>query len=206
MARHFLAKCLVLSLLALITSQFHVAASPNSKTFIVVVRHAEKTKPPTNQTLSVAADQALPLTKAGHERAKLLVDFVQFLSSLSGKSVSDIFFTDFKRTKETVEPVITRFKSSKPLIQEISKDKSVNSTVLLVKGLIDDDIKQSKPGRIIVIVGHSETVPTIVSRLSGLPDSSVPPILKEQFDNLYLISVSSTGKTLRPLRYGERSK
>jgi hypothetical protein len=42
------------------------------------------------------------------------------------------------------------------------------------------------------VVGHSNTVPEIVARLTGRTD--VPPIGEEEFDTLYVVTVPTIGK------------
>ena len=42
-----------------------------------------------------------------------------------------------------------------------------------------------------LIVGHSNTVPELIKRISGM---KVPPIADDEFDDIYVVSVPTLGK------------
>ncbi len=56
-------------------------------------------------------------------------------------------------------------------------------------------------GKIILVVGHSNTLPTLIAALGA--SKKVPPIAEMEYDNIYLISIPWFGKTKTiRLRYG----
>ena len=57
-------------------------------------------------------------------------------------------------------------------------------------------------GKIILVVGHSNTVPVLIANLGA--SKKVPPIQEDEYDNIYLISIPWFGKTKTiRLRFGE---
>lgn len=57
-------------------------------------------------------------------------------------------------------------------------------------------------GRVILMVGHSNTVPTLIAELGA--SKLVPPIAEFEYDNIYLVSIPWFGKTKTiRLRYGD---
>ena len=60
----------------------------------------------------------------------------------------------------------------------------------------------SHKGKIILVVGHSNTLPALIAALGA--SKNVPPIAENEYDNIYLISIPWFGKTKTiRLRYGE---
>lgn len=115
-------------------------SAQGSKT-IVLVRHAEKDVSPT-------ADKTDPeLTPEGRERAQRL------LLAVKKYKPHEIFSTDYKRTRETVEPIA---KSRKKTIQIYDAAKP---NELIAK------IMASKTDHYL-IVGHSNTIPPLANLLA----------------------------------------
>ena len=76
-----------------------------------------------------------------------------------------------------------------------SYDAADNETVL-------DTILSNHKGKIILVVGHGNTVPALIANLGA--SKNVPPIAQGEFDNIYIISIPWFGKTKTiRLRYGE---
>ena len=66
---------------------------------------------------------------------------------------------------------------------------------------IDTLIREHK-GKIVLVVGHSNTVPVMIGNMGA--SKKVPPIAEAEYDNLYLVSIPWFGKTKTiRLRYGE---
>ena len=64
-----------------------------------------------------------------------------------------------------------------------------------------DAIVRRHKGKIILVVGHSNTLPTMIADLGA--SKKVPPIAEFEYDNIYLISIPWFGKTKTiRLRYG----
>jgi len=69
------------------------------------------------------------------------------------------------------------------------------------KTVLETILKNHK-GKIILVVGHSNTVPALIANLGA--SKNVPPIAQNEFDNIYIISIPWFGKTKTiRLRFGE---
>jgi 2,3-bisphosphoglycerate-dependent phosphoglycerate mutase len=119
------------------------------------------------------------LTPQGYARAKALSDM------LVDEKVTLILSTNYKRTKKTVLP----------LAQKQGVDVGFYDTMKELK----DQMAASQQGTT-VIVGHSNTVPDIVSALAG---ESIPEIDESDFGHFYVITESDNGNdvSLLKLRY-----
>ena len=63
-------------------------------------------------------------------------------------------------------------------------------------------ILKDHKGKIILVVGHSNTVPVLIGNLGA--SKKVPPIHESEYDNIYIISIPWFGKTKTiRLRFGE---
>lgn len=148
-------------------------------TTIIFVRHAEKEKSPPDDP---------GLSAAGRQRAAELTRQLVDADVVAG--VDAIYSTPYKRTLQTVQPLaealdlpITRY------------DPDDNEAVLA-------DILKDHKGKIILVVGHSDTIPGLIADLGA--SKKVPPIAEMEYDNIYIISIPWFGKTKTiRLRYGE---
>ena len=67
---------------------------------------------------------------------------------------------------------------------------------------IMDDIVRSHKGKIILVVGHSNTLPALIYNMGA--SKNVPAIDEAEYDNLYIVTIPWFGKTKTiRLRYGE---
>ena len=138
---------------------------------VVLTRHAEKASTPPKDP---------PLTEAGKLRAELLA------SMLGDSGVEAIYVTEFQRTQQTAAPLAAR--------------AHVTPTVLPARdsAAVVQAIRARASG-VVVVVGHSNTVPDIISALGGpkveLSDS--------QYDNLFLLTVGPSPSSLLRLHYGD---
>ena len=142
-------------------------------TTVLVVRHAEKASP-------TAKDPHL--SAAGKVRAKDLAH------AAGAAGVTAIYATHFQRTQETVAPLAA-------LLHLTPVVKNADQTEELV-----EEIKTTRRGQTVLVCGHSDTVPDIVKRLSGVV---VDPIPDTRFDGLYVVTLNDdeTGRATR-VRYG----
>ena len=148
-------------------------------TTIIFVRHAEK-------SLSPAEDPGL--NDAGRLRVAELTR--QLIDADVVAGVDAIYSTPFRRTQETVQPLADAL--NLPIREYSPQD---NETVL-------DTILKSHKGKIILVVGHANTVPNLIANLGA--SKKVPPIRAQEYDNIYVISIPWFGKTKTiRLRYGE---
>ena len=104
--------------------------------------------------------------------------------------VDAIYATPFRRTQETAQAVADTL--NLPIHDYVPDD---NDAVLKT-------ILKNHKGKIILVVGHSNTVPTLIADLGA--SKKVPPIHEDEYDNIYIISIPWFGKTKTiRLRYGQ---
>ena len=148
-------------------------------TTIIFVRHAE-------QTSHDEADP--PLSEAGQRRVAELTRQLEFADVVQG--IDAIYSTDLKRSTETAQPLADRLDLPINIY-----DGSDTETVL-------EEILKTHKGKVILVVGHSNTVPELIANLGA--SKNVPSIERDEFDNIYIISIPWFGKTKTiRLRYGD---
>jgi len=148
-------------------------------TTMIFVRHAEKAGP--------SADDP-GLTPAGQRRAAELARQLVDADVVAG--VDAIYSTPFNRTRDTAQPVADAL--DLPInIYDPADNEAVLETIL-----------KNHKGKIILVVGHSNTLPTLIADLGA--SKKVPPIAENEYDNIYIIAIPWFGKTKTiRLRFGE---
>jgi broad specificity phosphatase PhoE len=142
-----------------------VGAQPSA---VIIVRHAEKAATPANDPV---------LTPAGAQRAADLA------TALSDAHVSTIITTQLERTKATARPLADAAKIT-PIIVPTSSDMAahVNAVVAAVA---------SRPaGDIVLVVGHSNTIPAIIAALGG---PKMPELCDAQYGGLFVLQLRPNG-------------
>ncbi|WP_276134525.1 SixA phosphatase family protein [Polluticoccus soli] len=149
----------------------------DTTTTLIVLRHAEKE--------TTGADPNL--NSDGLLRAE---ELKRLLDNLS---ISAIYSTPFNRTRQTVQPLATAKGLS---ITEYPTTKSYTD--------LESEILSAYRGKIVVVVGHSNTVPDMVKELSN---NSFNVIIEDsQYDNLFVVSMPEKLKpTVTPLKYGKET-
>lgn len=148
-------------------------------TTIIFVRHAEK--------VTTIPDDP-PLSDAGRRRVDELTR--QLVSADVVAGVDAIYATPFERTQATAKPLADALDLPINIY-----DASDNEDVL-------DRILKNHKGKVILVVGHSNTVPVLIANLGA--SKNVPEIHEDEYDNIYIISIPWFGKTKTiRLRYGE---
>ena len=148
-------------------------------TTIIFVRHAEKA--------AVPADDP-ELSPAGERRVAELTRQLLDVDVVAG--IDAVYATAFRRSQETVRPIADEL--DLPInTYDAADTESVLKTIL-----------QNHKGQIILVVGHSNTVPELIANLGA--SKKVPPIAENEYDNIYIISIPWFGKTKTiRLRFGE---
>ena len=142
--------------------------SAATTTTILVMRHAEKAELP-------AGDPALsPMGEARAERLAQLLGGGPPETRLQG-----ILVTEFRRTQQTARPLANRL--SIPVIVVPGGD---------VRATAARALDEFGGGRVLII-GHSDTVPALVERLSG---HAVPVIAESEYGAIYLIARPRFGR------------
>lgn len=146
-------------------------------TTVILVRHAEKKIEPNNQDPDLSPE--------GVERA-------QGIARMFGESgVDAIYATQFKRTQQTVKPLADRTAVPISLIDASQTDQLVER--------IQTDLR----GKTIFVAGHNNSVPAIVSTLSG---ETYPLIPESEYDNLFVVTIYRFGRAkVVKLKYGAHS-
>lgn len=148
-------------------------------TTMIFVRHTEKAPEPADDP---------GLSPAGQRRAAELARQLVDADVVAG--IDAIYSTPYRRTVETAQPV------ADALGLDINRyDPGDNEAVL-------ETILRNHKGKIILVVGHSNTLPTLIADLGA--SKKVPPIAEDEYDNIYVISIPWFGKTKTiRLRFGD---
>jgi len=150
-------------------------------TTVIFVRHAEKAAEP-------AGDPGL--SEAGRHRAAELARQLVDADVVPGLGVDAVFSTPFRRTEETAKPVADAL------------GLTINAYDAADTELFIEELVKEYKGKIILVVGHSNTVPEMIGNMGA--SKKVPPIAENEYDNIYLVSIPWFGKTKTiRLRYGE---
>ncbi|HEY0978419.1 MAG TPA: phosphoglycerate mutase family protein [Flavobacteriales bacterium] len=169
----FVVPFLVLSALFGCASHPATRLAQDGSTTIYLVRHAEKLDP---------HDPDTPLSPVGEQRAKDLA------TTLAKSGVRAIYATDRIRTQRTVAPLAALHGIEVIVLR--AEDTA---------GLVERITTQDK-GKVVVVAGHSNTVPGIVKALSGI---TVDGLSEEQFDRLFKVVLPPDGTPeVTVLRYG----
>lgn len=155
-------------------------------TLVMVVQVAGSTSAIANETTIIlvrhaekaTGDGDVPLTDAGQERAQELAKIASILN------VTKVYCTNTLRSKQTAQPTA----ESVPL-------ETYTPTAEFIGKLKTDHDKQA-----VLIVAHSNTIPTIFSLLG---DSSNVEIAENDFGKLFIVKVTDTKTTVAKLRYGK---
>lgn len=146
-------------------------------TTIILVRHAEKAK---------SNDNNPNLSEIGQQRAKKLA------KTLKNASINAIYATEFARTQETAKPLSEIINIPIKIIEANSTDKLVN------------EIQDKHKGENILIVGHSNTLPSIIEKLGNI---KIQEINENEYNNLFILNISKNDRAkLLSLKYGKESK
>lgn len=145
-------------------------------TTVILVRHAEKNLEPKDDP---------DLSPEGFARAQ------EIARVFAGAGINSIYATQYKRTQQTVKPLSDQIGVSVTLLQSNQTDELVQR------------IQTSLRGQTIFVAGHNNTVPAIVSALSGDKYSNIP---ESEFDNLFIVTIYRFGKAkVVKLKYGKES-
>ena len=143
-------------------------------TTIILVRHAEKKVEPNNPDPDLAPE--------GQIRAQ------EIARMFGGSNINAIYATNLKRTQQTVKPLSDRTGVPVTIL-------NANQTDELLRRLQTDH-----RGQTVFVAGHNNTVPAIVSALSG---ENFPTIPESEYDNMFIVTVYRFGKAkVVKIKYG----
>ncbi len=146
-------------------------------TTVILVRHAEKKIEPSNPDPDLAPE--------GVERAQ------EIARVFADAHINAIYATQYKRTQQTVKPLSDRIGVPVTLLDS----KQTNDLLR--------QIQTTHRDQTVFVAGHNNTVPAIVSELSG---ETYPTIPESEYDNLYIVTIYRFGKAkVVKLKYGRPS-
>ena len=143
---------------------------------VLLVRHAEKAKEPAEDP---------PLTPTGAQRAQDLA------AALKDAGVTAIITTQLRRTRETAQPLADA-QGLSPEIVPVGEDEDAHAAAVAAA-------VRGHPGGIVLVVGHSNTVPKIIAALGG---PSMPEICETLFANLFVLALDADAARLVRAHYG----
>ncbi len=133
-------------------------------TTVVLVRHAEK---------ALDAGEDPPLTAAGEERARRLAEM------FADAGLSALFASEYRRTQATLLPLADAAGLEITIIEAGEAEQLV------------DNIRAAHRGKTVVIAAHSNTIPDLVSRLSGI---RIDDIEDGDYQGIYVLSLPRFGE------------
>ena len=151
-----------------------IPASTSAQALVYVVRHAERAD---GGAGSMNAQTDPPLSAAGEARAQKLA------AMLADADIRGIYTSEFVRTKQTAQPLSVK------LNVPVTASPSANVDALVAR------VKREHPDDIVLIVGHSNTIPAIVKALGG-GDITVAD---DDYASLFVVSPAS--RTATRLRF-----
>ena len=133
-------------------------------TTFILVRHAEKANDVTKDP---------PLTEEGTQRAERLA------ALLDQQDIVALYATPYQRTQLTLQPLAT------------AKNLSVTSYQPGEEGFLTG-LLESQPNNIIVIAGHSNTIPALVNELIG--EEKFVQLDESDYNDIFVVTCSEIGK------------
>ena len=144
--------------------------APAAPTSVILVRHAERSP----------GDGDVAISAVGRERADALARL------LRDTAIDAIITSHLLRTQQTAAPVAKQ----KGITPDVIPADQLDAVVERIRSL---------PGRVVLVVHHSNTVPPLVEQLGG----KTPPIRDDEFDRLVVVTVPPQGAAaVLTLRYG----
>lgn len=137
-------------------------------TVVYVVRHGEKAAEPSDPQLS----------PAGVLRAEALA------RTFEKASIQAIYSSRTRRTESTVAPLSSR------LGIPISYGPAMGDDATAYAQQLAQEVLARHRGQTVLIVNHSNTIPTIVEKLSGQP---VAPIDDFEYATLFIVTIPAEG-------------
>ncbi len=152
-------------------------AAQDGPSLVVLVRHAEKAS---------ATDPDPSLSEAGQLRAQALV------AALAHAVPNAIVVTSRKRTAETAAPVAAKWGVTP---QVVSLDGAAAAHIAAVADAV------RKQRGVVLVVGHSNTVPAIVKALGG---PALPDLCDASYATFFVLQLARDGKPAQLLtaQYG----
>src|SRR6185503_4326395 len=114
-----------------------------------------------------------PLSEPGVRRADALAHV------LRDAGISAIYSTHWKRCKDTAVPLAKLLGDSITIDEQNGFDRFARR------------IRDENPGRRVLVIGHSDTVPQILEQLVGAPVKSFGAI---EYDVMFVVTIPDSGR------------
>jgi broad specificity phosphatase PhoE len=150
---------LSLAMAASIALALPVAAQPST---VIVVRHAEKAPAPANDPV---------LSAEGIQRS------LDLGTALAGTRVTSVVTTHLQRTKLTAKAV-TDAMGKEPIVVPASSPTTAHVEAVAAA------VRARPAGEVVLVVGHSNTVPAIVAALGG---PKMPDLCDAQYSMMFIL-------------------
>jgi broad specificity phosphatase PhoE len=153
----------------------------NETTTLIIVRHAEEDR----------SKEEIPLTQGGSQRAKELARI------LENVKIDAVYSTPTDRTRGTARPMAEARGLSTNPYSYANYDE--------LQPFLDSILKKHR-GKTVLISGHSDDVPAMLTMLRKEWDGGKDVMLipKPVYDNLYIVFVPAAGSvTVLNLKYGK---
>lgn len=133
---------------------------------VILVRHAERGTAPAGDPV---------LTEAGTQRAAALA------AALAGARVASVITTNLQRTQLTARPLLDAIGQS-PIVVRAAGAAHVDSVAAAVR--------RRPAGEVVLVVGHSNTIPPIVTALGG---PALPDLCDNQYSTIFILEYPAAG-------------
>ena len=150
-------------------------AQPPEGGVVVLVRHAEKAAEP-------AGDPAL--SPAGVARSQALA------AALRDAGVTAILTTQYRRTRDTAQPLAQARGIAAEVVSAASGEAHAQEVAAAVR---------RHAGGVVLVVGHSNTVPAIIAALGG---PRLPDLCDAAYAELFVLTPGAGQARLVRARYG----
>lgn len=166
--------CQLTLFLAASTISAHAMFAQGVPAMVVLVRHAEK---------ATVGGSDPSISDVGQVRAKALA------TALNDAGVTSIITTTFKRTVETGDV--------------LAKARNITGEKIAIAGTTASHVDaiaaavRKHPGEVVLVVGHSNTIPAIVTALGG---PKLSDLCDSNYATMFIVHMSADGKPANVVR------
>ncbi len=154
---------------------FGSRVTPAQPSTVILVRHAERAASPPSDPV---------LTDAGIQRAWDLT------ATLRGARVTVVVATQFQRTQLTAKPLADSL-GIVPIVIRAGGPTAVHVDSVAAT------VRRQPAGSVVLVVGHSNTIPAIVGALGG---PKLPDLCDTQYSQLFILEYPATEGSPRFIR------
>lgn len=162
---------------------------PDPPKKVYFLRHAHKCEDSSAYEVKISCDP-------GHKMAKDLVRKIESMEegARGNAKVSAIYTTDYPRTKQTAAPLAEKKRIEPKVIEKGENSLLIDKICNVHENETIDDHKNE----IILVVGHSDTVPDIVSRICpyGTNNCSAKSSIKAGYCDLFIVEFNNNSPRL----------